>query len=200
MAMFPPLSLLLQSQHQSTTGNSPSPPCNSCTHIRRVCRASIGLFQIVKHTSNVLFQEIKAATNAVMPTRQDGKCTDVHQQTYTIMLHSNTTHTSSTCSYNALSTSTCTRSVSSVFFTASSPITPVKPQKGASSSLICASPSLNDVLFSDGCGSFSRVSGTLIASGSSSPCVQYFRGQYILGGSFNLEVFGKLGEGGFGTV
>ena len=77
-------------------------------------------------------------------------------------------------------------------------MTPVKPQKGASSPLICSSPSLNDVLLSDGCGSFSRVSGTLIASGSSSPGVQYFRGQYRLGGSFNLEVFGKLGEGGLG--
>ena len=168
MAVFPPLSLLLQSQHQSvampvsylsipaltrSTRQSNNwkftqPPSNLCTHIRRVCRASIGLFQPVKRASNVLFQGIKAATNAIMPTRQDGTCTNVHQQTDTLMLHSNTTHTSSTRSYNTASTSI--RSVSSVFFTASSPITPVKPQKGASSSLICASPSLNDVLLSDG--------------------------------------------------
>ena len=125
MAVFPQLSLLLQSQHQSvampvsylsisaltrSTRQSNNwkltqAPSNSCTHIRRVCHASIGLFQPVKRASNVLFQDIKAATNAVMPTRRDGTCTDVHQQTYTLMLHSNTTHTPITCSYNTASTS-----------------------------------------------------------------------------------------------
>ena len=167
--------------------------------VRRVCRVPIGLFQSIKRSSNALLQRIKAAvTNAVMPTRQDRTCTEKHQQTDTSMLHSNTTHTSSTCSYNTASTSI--RSVSSVFYTASSPITPVKLQKGASSPLNCASPSLNGVLSPDGCGSPSHVSCTSIASGSSSHAVEYSRGHYILGGSFNLEVLSKLGEGGFGTV
>ena len=167
--------------------------------VRRVCRAPISLFQSIKCSSNALLQRIKAAvTNAVMPTRQDRTCADVHQQMDTLMLHSNTTHTPSTCSYNTASTSI--RSVSSVFFTATSPITPVKPQEGSSFSLICASPSLNDVLSSDGCDSLSHVSGTSIVSGSLSHGVEYSRGQYILGGSFNLEVLSKLGEGGFGTI
>ena len=114
-------------------------------------------------------------THAVTPTREDSTCTDVHQQTDTLIIHTNTTHTSSTCSYNTASTSI--RSVSSEFFTASSPIPPVTPQKGSSSSLVCAS-----------------------VRGSSSHGIEYSPGQYILGGSLNLEVLGKLGEGGFGTI
>ena len=114
-------------------------------------------------------------THAVTPTRQDSTITDVHQHTDTLNIHTNTTHTSSTCSYNTASTSI--RSVSSEFFTASSPSTPVKPQKGTSSSMICA-----------------------CVRGSSSHGIEYSRGQYILGGSFNLEVLAKLGEGGFGTI
>ena len=114
-------------------------------------------------------------THAVTPTREDMPCSDVHQQTDTLFIHTNTTHTSSTCSYNTASTSI--RSVSSEFFTASSPITPVTPQKGSSSSLVCAS-----------------------VRGSSSHGIEYSPGQYILGGSFNFEVLEKLGEGGFGTI
>ena len=114
-------------------------------------------------------------THVVTPTRQEQTCTDVHQETDILIIHSNTTHTSSTCSYNTASTSI--RSVSSEFFTASSPSTPVKTQKRSSSPLICAS-----------------------VRGSSSHGIEYSRGQYILGGSFNLEVLAKLGEGGFGTI
>ena len=151
--------------------------------IRRVCHASIGLFQSIKRTSNVLWQGIKAVTNAVMPTRQYNTCTDIHQHRDTVTLHSITTHTSSTCSYNTASTSI--RSLSSEYLTASS--------------RNCASPSLNDVLLSDGCGS-SPSCGSPIINSSSSHSVEYSRGQFILGGSFNLEVLEKLGEGGFGTV
>ena len=151
--------------------------------IRHVCRASIGLFQSIKRTSNVLWQGIKAVTNAVMSTRQDSTCTDIHQQTDALTLHSIIIHTSSTCSYNTASTSI--GSLSSEDLTASSPT--------------CASPYLNDVLLSDGCGS-SPSCGSPIARSSSSHSVEYSRGQFILGGSFNLEVLEKLGEGGFGTV
>ena len=185
---------------------------------RHVYNGSIGLFQSIKRTSIVLWKRIKAAvkhtvmprsqdrtcvdvhqqtdthavkstrqdstctavhqqtdTHAVALTRQDRICTDVHQETDTLTIHSNTTHTSSTCSYNTASTSI--RSVSSEFFTASSSSTPVKSQNGSFSSLICAS-----------------------VRGSSSHGIEYSRGQYILGGSFNLEVLAKLGEGGFGTI
>ena len=114
-------------------------------------------------------------THSVTLTRQDSTCTDVHQQTDTLIIHSNTTHTSSTCSYNTASTSI--RSVSSEFFTAFSPSTPVKSQNGSFSSLICAS-----------------------VRGSSSHGIEYSCGEYILGGSFNLEVQAKLGKGGFGTI
>ena len=189
--------------------------------VRCVCSGSIGLFQSIKRTSNVLWQRIQVAvthavtptrqeictdvhqqidthvvtptrqdsictdvhqqidthvvtptrqditctdmhqqidTHVVTPTRQDSTCTDVHQQTNTPINHFNTRHTSNTCSYNTASTSI--RSVSSEFFTASSPITPVKPEKG-SSSCVCAS-----------------------VRGSSSHGVEYSCGQYILGGSF----------------
>ena len=113
-------------------------------------------------------------THVVTPTRQDSTGTYMPQQTDTLIIRTDTRHTSSTCSYNTASTSI--RSVSSEFFTASSPITPVKPEKGLSS-CVCAS-----------------------VRGSSSHGVEYSCGQYILGGSFNLEVLGKLGEGGFGTI
>ena len=151
--------------------------------VRRVCRASIGLFKSIKRTSNTLWQGIK---NAVMPTRQDRTSTDSHQQTDALPLQSNTAHTSSTCSYNTASTSI--RSLSSEYLTASSPIS--------------ASPPLNGALISDGCGSSSsRVSGSaIIAKDSPSTGIEYSRRQYILGGSCNLEVLEKLGEGGFGTV
>ena len=153
--------------------------------VRRICRASIGLFKTIKRTSNVLWQGIKAVKNAVMPTRQDRTCTDSHQQTDALTFQSNTTHTSSTCSYNTASTSI--RSLSSEYLTASSPN--------------CFSPSLNGILLSDGCGSASScVSGSSIATSSSSNGIEFSSGQYILGGSCNLEVLEKLGEGGFGIV
>ena len=143
--------------------------------VRRVCRASNGLFKYIKRTSNVLWQGIK---NAVMPTRQDRTCTDSHQQTDALTCHSNTAHTSSTCSYNTASTSI--RSLSSEYLTASSSIS--------------ASPSLNG-------SSSSRASGSSI-NAKDSPLIgiEYSCGQNILGGSCNLEVLEKLGEGGFGTV
>ena len=153
--------------------------------VRRVCRASSSLFKYIKGTSNVLWQGIKAVKNAAMPTRQDRTCTDSHQQTDALTCHSNTSHTSSTCSYNTASTSI--RSLSSEYLTAYSPN--------------CDSPSLIGILLSDGCGSASScVSGSSVATSSSSNGIQFSSGQYILGGSFNLEVLEKLGEGGFGTV
>ena len=148
--------------------------------VRRICRASISLFKSIKRTSNILWRGIKAVTAAVMPTRLDRTCTDSHQQTDALTFQSNTAHTSSTCSYDTASTSI--RSLSSEYLTASSPN--------------CDSSSLNGVLLSDGCvSSSSCASGSSIATSSS-----FSRGQYILGGSFDLEVLEKLGEGGFGTV